>query len=163
MIRQTTLSTLQIFEMKRFHAFVMLLSLGSATFMGCNPGRNVTKDILGSGTGVGGTVVKTVATVVGLILLSKLIKSVLKTVMGGKAFESFAQNENFKANFNEDTKLNSFAKNDFLKTALHLLVAEHYQIPVAKVANNYTSLNTVGDLATFIGENGSARVLTEIK
>ncbi|MEO5782954.1 MAG: hypothetical protein ABIQ07_06775 [Ginsengibacter sp.] len=149
--------------MKRFHTFIMLLALGSTTFVGCHPGRSVTKSILGGGSGVGGTVVKTVGTVVGLILLSKLIKSVLKTVTGGKAFESFAQNENFKTNFNEDTKLNSFAKNDFMKTALQVLVAEHYQIPINTVANNYTSLNTVGDLATFIGQNGSAQALTPLK
>ena len=149
--------------MKRFHAFIMLLALGSATLVSCNPGKNATKGILGGGSGVGGTVVKTVATVVGLILLSKLIKSVMKTVLGSKSFEGFAQNQNFKTNFNEDTKLNSFAKNDFMKTALQVLVAEHYQIPITSVANNYTSLNTVGDLATFIGENGSAQALTPLK
>lgn len=149
--------------MKRFHTFIMLLSLGSTTFMGCNPGRNVTKGVFGGGAGVGGTVVKTVATVVGLILLSKLIKSVMKTVIGSKGFESFSQNENFTKNFNEDTKLNSFAQNDFMKRALQVLVADHYQIPITTVANNYTSLNTVGDLATFIGENGSAKALTELK
>lgn len=141
----------------------MLLALGSTTFMSCNPGRNVTKGILGNGPGVGGTVVKTVGTVVGLILLSKLIKSVLKTVTGNNAFESFAQNENFTKNFNEDTKLNSFAQNDFMKTALQVLVAQHYQIPLTTVTNNYSNLNTVGDLATFIGKNGSAKALTELK
>ncbi len=149
--------------MKRFKTFIMLLAFGSATFMGCHPGRNITKGVLGGGTGVGGTVVKTVATVVGVMLLSKIIKSVLKTVVGGKAFESFSQNENFSKNFNEDTKLNSFAQNDYMKTALQFLVAEHYQIPLTTVAHNYTSLNTVGDLATFIGKNGSAKALTEIK
>ncbi len=149
--------------MKRFHTFIMLLSLGSATFMGCNSGKNVTKGILGGGSGAGGTVVKTVGTVVGLILLSKLIKSVMKTVVGSKAFESTSQNENFTTNFNEDTKLNSFAQNNFMKTALQVLVAEHYQIPLTTVTNNYASLNTVGDLATFIGKNGSAKVLTGIK
>ena len=149
--------------MKRVHAFIMLLALGSATFTGCMPGRNATKGILGGGTGVGGTVVKTVGTVVGLILLSKLIKSVLKTVTGAKAFESFAQNETFKNNFNEDTKLNSFAQNDLLKTALQAVVARHYQIPLTTVVNNYAGLNTVGDLSTFIGENASAEVLKEIK
>ena len=149
--------------MKRLFALSMLLSLGSVTFMGCNPGKNISKDILGGGTGVGGTVVKTVGTVVGLILLSKLIKSVLKTVTGTKSFESFASNETFKNNFNEDTKLSSFAQNDFLKTALQLVVAQHYQIPVTTVANNYASMNTVGDLATFIGQNGSAKSLMELK
>ena len=149
--------------MKRFHTLIMLLALGSTTFVSCNPGKNVTKSILGGGSGVGGTVVKTVATVVGLILLSKLIKSVMKTVVGSKAFEGFAQNKSFTTNFNEDTKLNSFAKNDFMKTALQVLVAEHYQIPINKVVNNYTSLNTVGDLATFIGQNGSAQALTPLQ
>ena len=50
-----------------------------------------------------------------------------------------------------------------MKSALQVLVAEHYQIPLTTVANNYTSLNTVGDLATFIGKNGSAKSLLEIK
>jgi hypothetical protein len=149
--------------MKRFHAFIMLLALGSATIIGCHPGRSVTKSILGGGTGVGGTVVKTVGTVVGLILLSKLIKSVMKTVVGSRAFESLSQNENFTNNFNEETKINSFAKNDLLKTALQVLVAEHYQIPLTTVTNNFAGLNTVGDLSTFVGENASAKVLTEIK
>lgn len=149
--------------MKKFQTLIMLVALGSATFMGCNPGRSVTKSILGGGTGVGGTVVKTVGTVVGLILLSKLIKSVLKTVVGTKAFENLSQNENFTNNFNEDTKLNSFAKNDFLKTALQVVVAQHYQIPLTTVVNNYADLNTVGDLSTFVGKNASAQVLTGIK
>lgn len=141
----------------------MLIALGSASFISCNPGRNMKKGILGNGTGVGGTVVKTVATAVGLILLSKLIKSVLKTVVGSKAFENFAQNENFTKNFNENTQLNSFAKNDFMKTALQVLVAEHYKIPLTTVANNYSNLNTVEDLATFIGKNGSAQALMPLK
>ena len=149
--------------MKRFHAFIMMIALAGITFTGCMPGRNTTKSILGGGPGVGGTVVKTVGTVVGLILLSKLIKSVLKTVTGTKAFEGFAQNDAFKNNFNEDTKLNSFAQNDFLKTALQVVVAQHYQIPLTTVANNYSSLNTVGDLATFVGQNGSAKSLAELK
>ena len=149
--------------MKRFHAFIMLLVLGSATFMGCHPGRSVTKSILGGGTGVGGTVVKTVGTVVGLILLSKLIKSVLKTVTGTKAFANLSQDENFTNNFNEDTKLNSFAKNDFLKTALQVVVAQHGQIPLTTVVNNYSGLNTVGDLSSFVGENASPEVLKGIK
>jgi hypothetical protein len=148
--------------MKKIKAFIMLLALGSATFMGCHPGRNVTKSVLG-GSGVGGQVVKTVGTVVGLILLSKLIKSVMKTVTGSKAFEGFAQNESFKTNFNEDTQLSSFAQNDFMKTALQVLVAEHYQIPLTTMVNKYSSLQTVGDLATFVGENGSGKVLAEIK
>lgn len=149
--------------MKRFHAFIMLLALGSTAFIGCHPGRSVTKSILGGRTGVGGTVVKTVGTVVGLILLSKLIKSVMKTVLGSKSFANLSQNENFKNNFNENTNLNSFVQNDFLKTALQIVVAQHYQIPLTTVANNYAGLNTVGDLSTFIGENASAEVLTGIK
>ena len=149
--------------MKKIQTFIVLVAITSATFMGCHPGRSVTKSILGGGTGVGGTVVKTVGTVVGLILLSKLIKSVLKTVVGTKAFSNLSQNENFTNNFNEDTKLNSFAKNDFLKTALQVVVAQHYQIPLTTVVNNYAGLNTVGDLSTFVGKNASAKVLTEIK
>lgn len=148
--------------MKRFYAFIMLLTLGSATFVGCNPGRKATRGILG-GTGVGGAVVKTVATVVGLILLSKLIKSVLKTVTGNKAFQSLSADQNFASNFNENTRLNSFAQNDLLKTALQVVIAEHYQIPLTTVTNNYNNLGTVGDLATFIGQNASAKALLEIK
>jgi hypothetical protein len=148
--------------MKRLSAFIMMLALAGATFSSCSSGKNSTKGILG-GTNVGGTVVKTVATVVGLILLSKLVKSVMKTVLGSSSFESLSQNETFKSSFNEDTKLNSFAKNDFLKTALQVLVSKHYQIPLNTVVNNYAGLNTVGDLSTFIGENASASVLTGIK
>lgn len=142
--------------MKRFYTLVLLLSFGTATFTSCNPGRAATK-------AVGGTVVKTVATVVGIILLSKLIKSVLKTLGGSKSFSSFSADKNFTANFNEDTRLDSFANNEVLKTALQALVAQHYQIPFTTVAQNYDGLNTVGDLATFIGKNASAQVLMEIK
>lgn len=141
----------------------MMLTLGSATFVGCAPGKNVTKDILGGGAGVGGTVVKTVATVVGLILLSKLIKSVMKTVTGSTTFAAFAQDENFLKNISEDTKLSSFAQNDFTKTALQLLISQQYQIPLGTVVNNYSSLHTLGDLATFVGKNGSAKMLTGIQ
>ncbi len=148
--------------MKKVYTFIMLLSLGSATFVGCSSSKNATKGVLGGGD-VAGTVVKTVGTVVGLILLSKLIKSVLKTVGGSTAFESTAQNTAFMSNFNEDTKLNSFANNNLMKTALQVLVAEHYQIPLTTVANSYTSLNTVGDLATFIGKNASAKALVQVK
>jgi len=149
--------------MKKINAFIMLIAFGAASFTGCMPGRSATKGILGGGPSVGGTVVKTVGTVVGLILLSKLIKSVMKTVLGSSKFESLADNENFKTNFNEDTQLNSFVQNDFLKTAFQVLLAQHYEIPYNTVASNYASLNTVGDLSTFIGKNASARVLTEIK
>ena len=144
--------------MKRLYAFVMLLSLSSATFVGCSSGRNTTKGILG-----GGTVVKTVATVVGIILLSKLVKSILKTIGGSNAFASLSGDKNFMTNFNEDTKLDSFAQNDLMKTALQALVSEHYQIPFSTVTNNFGNLTTVGDLATFIGKNASAEALLEIK
>ncbi len=148
--------------MKRIYNFIMLLSFGSITFVGCGAGKNATKDVLGGGTSVGATVVKTVATVVGLILLSKLLKSVLNTVGGSKTFASLTQNPDFATNFNENTKLNSFAKSDLLKTGLQVLVAERYKIPLTTVANNYSNLTTVGDLATFIGKNADAKVLTEI-
>ena len=148
--------------MKKMYSFIMLLSFASITFVGCSSSKNATKDVLGTG-GVTGTVVKTVGTVVGLILLSKLIKSVLKTVGGSTAFEGVAKSNNFMTNFNEDTKLNSFANNNLMKTALQVLVAEHYQIPLTTVANSYITLNTVGDLATFIGKNASAKALVEIK
>ena len=124
---------------------------------------NSSKGVLGGAGGVTGTVVKTVGTVVGLILLSKLIKSILKTVGGSTAFESTAQNSSFMSNFNEDTKLNSFAQNNLMKTALQVLVADHYQIPLSIVVNKYKSLNTVGDLAKFIGKNGSGNALVQIK
>src|SRR6187402_2803407 len=106
--------------MKKIFTYVLLLSVGSATFVSCS--KNVTKGILGGGTNVGGTVVKTVGTVVGLILLSKLLKSVLKTVGGSTAFAGLSQNQQFMSNFNEDTKLSSFAQNDLMKTALQVLV-----------------------------------------
>ncbi len=150
--------------MKKVYTFIMLLTLGSATFVGCSTSRNSTKGVLGGGAGgVTGTVVKTVGTVVGLILLSRLIKSVLKTVGGSTAFDNVSQNTAFMNNFKEDTKLNSFANNNLTKTALQVLVAEHYQIPLTTVANNYTALNTVGDLATFIGKNASVKALNQIK
>jgi hypothetical protein len=143
--------------MKRFYAFIMLISLSSATFVGCSSGRNTTKGVLG------GTVVKTVATVVGIILLSKLVKSILKTIGGSNAFASLSEDKNFTTSFNEDTNLGSFVQNDLMKTALQALVAEHYQIPFSTVTNNYSSLTTVGDLATFIGKNASSKALLEIK
>lgn len=149
--------------MKKVYTFIMLLSLGSATFVGCSTSKNSSKGVLGGTGGVTGTVVKTVGTVVGLVLLSRLIKSVLKTVGGSTAFENVSQNTAFTSKFNEDTKLNSFANSNLMKTALQVLVAEHYQIPLATVASSYTSLNTVGDLATFIGKNASAKALVQIK
>jgi hypothetical protein len=148
--------------MKKLFTYIILLSFGSATLVSCGTGKNTTKGILG-GTNVAGTVVKTVATVVGLILLSKLLKSVLNTVGGSTAFASLSNNQQFRANFNEDTKLSSFAQNDLMKTALQVLVAEHYKIPLTTVVNNYKNLNTAGDLATFIGKNADAKVLAGIK
>jgi hypothetical protein len=148
--------------MKKIFTYVMLLSFGSASFVSCGTGKNSTKGILG-GTNVGGTVVKTVATVVGLILLSKLLKSVLKTVTGSTAFTGLGNDPQFKASFNEDTKLNIIAKNDLMKTALQVLVSEHYKIPLQTVTKNYNSLSTAGDLATFIGEHADAKILEGIK
>lgn len=142
--------------------YIMLLSFGTATIVSCGAGKNSTKGILG-GANVGGAVVKTVATVVGLILLSKLLKSVLNTVGGSTAFTGLSQNQQFVSTFNEDTKLSSFASNDLMKTALQVLVAEHYKIPLTTVVANYGRLNTAGDLATFIGKNADARVLAAIK
>ena len=148
--------------MKRFFTLITLVAFGSITFTSCGSSKNSTKGILGGST-VGGTVAKTVATAVGLILLSKIIKSVLGTVGNSTAFSSLSQSQNLSANFTEDTKLSSFAKNDLLKTALQVIVSERYQIPLTTVANNYNSLVTVGDLATFIGKNASAKALLEIK
>lgn len=144
--------------MKRVYIFIMLLSLSSATFVSCSSGKNTTKGILG-----GGTVVKTVATVVGIILLSKLVKSVLKTMTGSSTFAGLSEDKNFMTNFNEDTRLNSFIQNDVMKTALQIVVSEHYQIPFSTVTNSYNNLSTVGDLATFIGKNASAKALLEVK
>ena len=150
--------------MKKVYTFILLLSFGSTTFVGCSSSKNSTKGVLGSSnTGVAGSVVKTVGTVVGLILLSKLIKSVLNTIGGSTAFENVSQNTAFISNFKADTKLNSFVQNNLMKTALQVLVADHYQIPLSIVANNYNSLNTVGDLAKFIGKNGSGNALVQIK
>ena len=146
--------------MKKIFTYIILIAFGSASFVSC--GKNVTKGVLG-GANVGGTVVKTVATVVGLILLSKLLKSVLNTVGGSTAFAGLSQNQQFMTNFNEDTRLSSFAQNDLMKVALQVLVAEHYKIPLATVVNNYESLDTAGDLATFIGQNADAKVLEKIK
>jgi hypothetical protein len=150
-------------HMKKVYTFIMLLTFGSATFVGCSSSKNSAKGGILGGGGVTGTVVKTVGTVVGLIVLSKIIKSVLKTVGGSTAFEGVTSNNSFTTNFNEDTKLNSFAQSTLLKTALQILVAERFEIPLTTVANNYNSLTTVGDLATFIGKNGSAKKLGEIK
>ncbi len=148
--------------MKKFFTYALLLSFGAASFTGCSTSKNSNKSILG-GTNVGGTVVKTVATVVGLILLSKLLKSVLNTVLGSKSFAGLTQGQDFKTGFNENTKLNTIASSDLMKVALQVLVAEHYKIPLQTVTQNYSRLTTAGDLATFIGENADAKILAEIK
>jgi hypothetical protein len=148
--------------MKKFFTYVMLLSLGSAGLMSCSSSKKSNKGILG-GTNVSGTVVKTVATVVGLILLSKLLKSVLGTIGNSTAFASINQDQQFKSSFNEHTKLSTIAQNDLMKTALQVIVAERYKIPLATVAKNYSNLTTAGDLATFIGQHADARILATIK
>ena len=149
--------------MKKIGTFIMLLSLGSMSFVSCSSSKNANKGVLGTGTAVGGTVLKTVVTAVGVILLAKLIKSVLNTVGGSSIFGTAAQKQGFMANFNENTKLSSFANNDLMKTALQVLVAEQYNIPLATVVNSYSSLVTAGDLATFIGKNADAKALLQIK
>jgi hypothetical protein len=159
---ENKLETIRIIPMKKVFTYILLLSFSSATLVSCSTSKRSGKGILG-GTNMGGTVVKTVATVVGLILLTKLLKSVLNTIGKSMAFSNLSQNQPFMATFNEDTKLSSFAQNDLMKTALQVLVSEHYKIPFATVANHYKSLNTAGDLATFIGKNADAAILEKIK
>jgi len=148
--------------MKKLFTYLMLFTFGSALLASCGAGKNANKGVLG-GVKVGNAVVKTVATVVGLILLSKLLKSVLNTVGGSTAFAGLSQNQHFTTSFSEDTKLSSFAQNDLMKMALQVLVAEKYKIPLATVVSNYNSFKTAEDLATFIGKNGDAKILAEIK
>jgi hypothetical protein len=74
-----------------------------------------------------------------------------------------SQDKSFVSSFNEQTLISSFAKSDILKTALQAIVAQKYQIPFATVSNNFSKLTTVGDLATFIGENGSAKAMLEVQ
>lgn len=148
--------------MKKLSIYCMLLAMGSVTFMGCSSSKNSAKGGILGDAAIGKTAVKTVATIVGVILLSKLLKSVLNTVGGSSVFGK-AKKQGFLANFNEDTKLNSFANNDLMKTALQVVVAEQYKIPLATVANNFNSFLTAGDLATFIGKNADAKVLLQIK
>ncbi len=152
------------FDIKKLGVYTILLAMGSATFVGCSSSKKSTKDGgLGGDTSIATTAVKTVATIVGAILLAKLLKSVLNTVGGSSIFGSTAKQPSFMENFNENTKLNSFANNDLMKSALQALVATHYKIPIATVAKNYGSFVTAGDLATFIGKNADAKVLREIK
>ena len=149
--------------MKKLSIYCMLFAIGSVTFMGCSSSKNSAKGGILGGAAIGKTAVKTVATIVGVILLSRLLKSVLNTVGGSSVFGSAAKKQGFLANFNEDTKLNSFANNDLMKTALQVVVAEQYKIPLATVANNFNSFVTAGDLTTFIGKNADAKVLLQIK
>ena len=152
------------FDMKKLCIYSILLAMGSVTFAGCSSSKKSAKDaVLGGDSSIATTAVKTVATIVGVILLTKLLKSVLNTVGGSSIFGSTAQQKGFLENFNENTKLSSFANNDLMKSALQALVAAHYKIPIATVANNYSSLVTAGDLATFIGKNADAKVLAGIK
>lgn len=148
--------------MKKIFTYVMLFSISTASILSCGSSKKTNKGILG-GTNIGGTVVKTVATVVGLILLSKLLKSVLNTIGGSTAFAGLTQNPQFASGFNEDTKLSSLAQNDLMKVALQVLVAENYKIPLATVVSNYKNLNTAGDLATFIGQHADAKILSTLK
>lgn len=141
----------------------MLLALASVTFSGCSSSKKSSKAGILGNSGMGTTAVKTVATIVGVILLSKILKSVLNTVGGSSIFGNSTQKQGFLENFNEDTKISSFANNDLMKVALQAVIAEHYKIPVATVAKNYSSIVTAGDLATFIGKNADAKVLQQIK
>ena len=143
----------------------MLLAMGSVTFAGCSSSKNSTKGggILGNDRSIATTAVKTVATIVGVILLSKLLKSVLNTVGGSSVFGNATQQKGLLANFNENTKLSAVANNDLMRTALQVLVAEQYKIPLTTVVKNYSNLVTASDLATFIGQHADAKVLLGIK
>ncbi len=150
--------------MKKLGIYSMLLAMGSITFAGCSSTKNSQKGgILGNNGSIATTAVKTVATVVGVILLTKLLKSVLNTVGGSSVFGKPTQQKGLLANFNENTKLSAIANNDLMKTALQVLVAEQYKIPLATVTQNFNSLTTAGDLATFIGQHADAKVLLQIK
>ena len=150
--------------MKKLGIYSVLLAMGSVTFAGCNSSRKSTKGgVLGGDGSITTTAIKTVATIVGVILLSKLLKSVLNTVGGSSVFGNATQQKGFLANFNENTKLSAIANNDLMMSALQALVSVHYKIPIATVTKNFSSLVTAGDLATFIGQNADAKVLMGIK
>ena len=150
--------------MKKLGIYSMLLAMGSVTFMGCSSSKKSAKGgILGGDGSITTTAIKTVATIVGVILLSKLLKSVLNTVGGSSVFGNTTQQKGLLANFNENTKLSAIANNDLMKSALQALVSVHYKIPLATVTKNFSSLVTAGDLATFIGQNADAKVLMGIK
>jgi hypothetical protein len=148
--------------MKRLFGYLLLLSFSSASIISCGTSKKSNKGILG-GTNVGGTVVKTVATFVGLILLTKLLNSVLKTVGGSNSFASLSQDKSFMSSFNENTPLTSIAQNDISNMALQVLVAEQYKTPLSTVLSNYNSMKTAGDLATFVGKNADVKILEKIK
>ena len=152
------------FTMKKLGIYSMLLALGTITFAGCSSSKKSTKGgVLGGDGSITTTAIKTVATIVGVILLSKLLKSVLNTVGGSSVFGNTTQQKGLLANFNENTKLSAIANNDLMKSALQALVSVHYKIPLATVTKNFNSLVTAGDLATFIGQNADAKVLMGIK
>ena len=152
------------FDMKKLGVYTILLAMGSVTFAGCSSSKKSTKGgVLGGDSSIATTAIKTVATIVGVILLSKLLKSVLNTVGGSSVFGNTTQQKGLLANFNENTKLSAIANNDLMKSALQALVSVHYKIPLATVTKNFSSLVTAGDLATFIGQNADAKVLMGIK
>lgn len=148
--------------MKRFYSGYLLLALSGVIMLPACRSSKASKGGILEGTNMTGTITKTVMTVIGAILLSKILNGVLKQTQANAAFANLSDNQVFK-NVNEDTKLNSFASNDVLKTALQLLVADKFKIPVNKVANNYGNMSTLGDLATFIGQNAPADVLMQFK
>ena len=145
--------------MKKIFAFTMIIALSAPMLQSCSS-RKASGGIL---SGTGGSIGKTVITAIGAILLVKILKSVLGNVLGNQSFASLSQNNSFQQNFNENTPLNSFANNEVLKTALQLLVSHKYEIPLTTVTNNYRNFNTVGDLATFIGQNASVDALKQIQ
>ena len=152
------------FDMKKLGVYTILLAMGSVTFAGCSSSKKSTKGaVLGGDSSIATTAIKTVATIVGVILLSKLLKSVLNTVGGSSVFGNTTQQKGLLANFNENTKLSAIANNDLMKSALQALVSVHYKIPLTTVTKNFSSLVTAGDLATFIGKNADAKVLMGIK
>lgn len=143
---------------------MVLVAFGSLSIIGCGASKKSNKGIFGgSGTSIGGEVAKTVVTVVGLILLTKLIKSVLGGISGSTAFTSLAQDNNFKSSFNEDTKISSFAQSNLMRKALQVVLSEKFEIPLATMNQKFQSLQTVGQLAIFVGENASAKSLQGVK
>lgn len=148
--------------MKKFFGYLMAVSIIGTSIVGCASNKNSTKGgILGSGTT--GTVTKTVMTVVGAIVLMKIINSVMKKVQGNTAFASLNQGQGFTQNFNENTSIAPLKNNELMQTALQALVSSQYKIPFNTVSNGFSSMNTLGDLGTFIGQNAPASVLEQFK